>query len=106
MRPAQDEQKIVDAMGIGRNAPGILVENERVRVLRAHIPAGDKAPMHSHPDHVVYVLKGGKAQLTYPSGKVDVMDLETGEALFMDAQSHEIVNLGDSDLDMVVFELK
>lgn len=62
--------------------------------------------MHSHPDHVVYVLKGGKAQLTYPSGKVDVMDLETGEALFMDAQSHEIVNLGDSDLDMVVFELK
>jgi hypothetical protein len=34
------------------------------------------------------------------------MDLETGEAVFMNAQSHEIVNLGDSDLDMVVFELK
>lgn len=106
MRSEQEDQEMVDAMRISRNAPGILVENERVRVLRAHIPAGDKAPMHSHPDHVVYVIKGGRAQLTYPSGKVDVMDLETGEAVFMDAQSHEIVNLGDSDLDMVVFELK
>lgn len=97
---------MVDAMGISRNAPGILVENDRVRVLRAHIPAGDTAPMHTHPDHVVYVLKGGKAQLTYPSGKVDLMDLETGTAIFMEAQSHEIMNLGESDLDMVVFELK
>ncbi len=106
MRSEQDEQEIVDAMRINRNAPGILVENDRVRVLRAHIPAGDKAPMHAHPDHVVYVLKGSKAQLTYPSGKVDVMDLETGEAIFMEAQSHEIVNVGETDLDMVVMELK
>lgn len=106
MRSEQDDQQIVDAMKISRNAPGILVENERVRVLRAHIPAGEKAPMHSHPDHVVYVLKGGKAQLTYPSGRVDVMDLKTGGAVFMDAQSHEIVNVGETDLEMVVIELK
>jgi quercetin dioxygenase-like cupin family protein len=57
MRPAQEDQEILDAMKISRNAPGILVENERVCVFRAHIPAGDKAPIHSHPDHVVYVIK-------------------------------------------------
>ena len=31
--------------------------------------------MHHHPDHVVYVLEGGKMKLT-SEGKTDVLDLK------------------------------
>jgi quercetin dioxygenase-like cupin family protein len=65
----------------------------------------DKAPMHSHPDHVVYVLKGGKLKIT-TSGKTDVFDLKVGQAVFFKAQSHEVENTGRTDVDLLVVELK
>jgi hypothetical protein len=52
-----------------------------------------------------YVLKGGKLKLT-SSGKTDVLDLKTGQAMFFKAQSHEAENTGKTDVDPLVVELK
>ena len=81
------------------------MENDRVRVSQILFKPKDKAPMHSHPDHVVYVLKGGKLKIT-TSGKTDMSDLKTGQAIFFKAQSHEVENTGKTDLDLLVVELK
>ena len=82
-----------------------IMENDRVRVLGVLFKPNDKAVMHSHPDHVVYVLKGGKLKLT-SSEKTDVLDLKTGQAMFFKAQSHEAENTGKTDVDLLVVELK
>lgn len=37
-----------------------ILENERVRVLKATFKPNEKAEMHHHPDHVIYVIKGEK----------------------------------------------
>ena len=92
-------------MKVARNAYKFIMENDRVRVLEVQLKSGDKAAMHHHPDHVVYVLKGGKAKLT-SSGKTDELDLKTGQAMFIKAQSHETENTGKTDLDLLVVELK
>ena len=42
----------------------VIMENDRVRVLGVLFKPNDKAVMRSHPDHVVYVLKGSKLKLT------------------------------------------
>ena len=34
------------------------------------------------------------------------MDLKTGEAVFLNEQSHEVQNIGDSVIDLLVVELK
>ena len=81
------------------------MENERVRVFNATFKPGDKAIMHHHPDHVVYVLEGGKMKLT-SEGKTDVLDLKTGDAIFLNAQMHEAENVGQSTLELLVVELK
>jgi quercetin dioxygenase-like cupin family protein len=83
----------------------LIMENDRVRVLDVLLKPKDKAAMHSHPDHVVYVLKGGKLKLT-SSGKTDVSDLKTGQAMFFKAQSHEAENTGKTDIELLVVELK
>ena len=83
----------------------VIMENDRVRVLDTMFKPNDKAAIHSHPDHVVYVLKGGKLKLT-SSGKTDVLDLKAGQAMFLKAQSHEAENIGKTDVDLLVVELK
>jgi quercetin dioxygenase-like cupin family protein len=98
-------EKAQDPMKVAKNAYKFIMENDRVRVLQVQMKPGDKAAMHHHPDHVVYVLKGGKAKLT-SSGKTDVMELNAGQAMFLNAQSHETENTGKTDLDLLVVELK
>ena len=51
-------------MKVAKNVYKFIMENERVRVLDVLFKPNDKAAMHSHPDHLVYVLKGGKLKLT------------------------------------------
>ena len=92
-------------MKVAKNVYKFNMENDRVRVLEVLFRPGDKAAMHYHPDHVVYVLKGGKIKMT-SSGKTDVLDLKTGQAIFLKAQSHEAENTGKTDLDLLVVELK
>jgi hypothetical protein len=54
---------------------------------------------------LVYVLEGGKMKLT-SMGKTDFLDLKTGDAIFLNAQSHEAENVGQTTLDLLVVELK
>ncbi|MGD0028016.1 MAG: cupin domain-containing protein [Candidatus Bathyarchaeia archaeon] len=92
-------------MKVAKNVYKFNMENDRVRVLEVLFRPGDKAAMHYHPDHVVYVLKGGKIKMT-SSGKTDLLELKTGQAIFLKAQSHEAENTGKTDLDLIVVELK
>jgi quercetin dioxygenase-like cupin family protein len=98
-------EKAQDPFKVAKNVYKFIMENDRVRVLEVLFRPGDKAVMHTHPDHVVYVLKSGTLKLT-SSGKTDVLDLKTGQAIFLKAQSHEAQNTGKTDVDLLVVELK
>ena len=47
----------------------VLVDNASVRVLKITYPAGDKSPMHQHPDSIVVPLVTSKVRFTMPDGK-------------------------------------
>jgi quercetin dioxygenase-like cupin family protein len=98
-------EKSRDPMKVAKNVYKFIMENDRVRVLEASFKPGDKAIMHDHPDHLVYVLNDGKMNLK-SSGKTDVLDLKKGQAIFIKAQSHEAENTGKTDLHLLVVELK
>ena len=76
-----------------------------MRVLKVTFKQGATAKMHHHPQHMVYVLKGGKLKLT-SEGKSQDLDLKEGSAVFLDAQNHEATNIGKSVIDLLVVELK
>lgn len=94
-----------DPLKVAKNVYKLVMESDRVRVLDLFLEPGDKAAMHYHPDHVVYVFNGGKAKLT-SSGKTDIMDMKNGQAIFLKAQSHDAENTGNTDLHLLVVELK
>lgn len=84
----------------------VALDNENVRVCNVTIKPGAKIGTHSHPDHVVYAINGGKIKFTYPDGKTKDVEVKTGEAMFIKAETHQGENTGSGELKLVVFELK
>jgi quercetin dioxygenase-like cupin family protein len=98
-------KKEMDALVAASNVYKLLNENDKVRVLEVIFKPGDVAKMHHHPDHVVYAVKGGKASFTSGS-KTQEMDIKAGSVMFLEAQEHEVKNIGKTTLDLIVMELK
>jgi quercetin dioxygenase-like cupin family protein len=98
-------KKEMDPLMAASNVYKFLNENDRVRVLEVVFKPGDVAKMHRHPDHVVYALKGGKGRFT-SGGKTQDMEIKTGSVIFLEAQDHEVKNIGNTTLDLIVMELK
>jgi beta-alanine degradation protein BauB len=84
----------------------VVFENERVRVLEYRDQPGDKTTMHTHPDFVVVSRSAFKRRLTLPGGKSGMREFKPGEVMWTDAQSHIGENIGDTDTDVVIIELK
>jgi quercetin dioxygenase-like cupin family protein len=61
--------------------------------------------VHSHPDHFVYVVTGGKLKIT-AGDKVTDADLAPGQVLWIPAETHSAVNTGTTEVRAVVTELK
>jgi hypothetical protein len=84
----------------------VVFENERVRVLQYRDKPGDKTTMHAHPDFVVVSRSAFKRRLTLPGGKSAMREFKPGEVMWTDAQSHIGENIGDTDTDVLIIELK
>ncbi|HEX3846340.1 MAG TPA: hypothetical protein VHV81_03085 [Steroidobacteraceae bacterium] len=82
----------------------VLAEDDKVRVLRYAPHAGDKTPMHSHPESVVYVVKGGKVRYTFPDGTTKEGELKTGAAMIRPPVTHADEAL--TDVESILIELK
>ena len=88
------------------NVSKLIMENDRVRVFNARFKPGEKAAMHSHPDHIMYIFNDGKLKLAPSKGKTQELNLKAGQTIWMDATTHAVENLGKTDFHMLVVELK
>jgi len=84
----------------------VLLDNDQVRVVRVVLKPGEKLPMHSHPNNVVYSLSGGKAKYTLADGKTEERELKAGQTTWSEAVSHSTENSGTTESRSLVFELK
>jgi quercetin dioxygenase-like cupin family protein len=81
-------------------------ENSRVRVLRVKYGPHEKSVMHSHPDLVAIFQTDGRMKFTYPGGKTEEREVKAGQTLFAPAVTHLPENLSDSDVEIILVELK
>lgn len=84
----------------------VVLDNEKVRVINVVFAPGEVAPWHDHPSHVIYVLAGGKIEITNKGQKAQVMDLKDGAAMYMPAVTHMAKNVGTSTIKLLVTEIK
>ena len=62
--------------------------------------------MHSHPDVVAYGITSGKVKFTLAGGQSFEAELTAGEAMYVDGQDHATENIGDTELRVLLVELK
>jgi hypothetical protein len=62
--------------------------------------------LHTHPDHAVYVLEGGKMALFIrESGRLDTLTLPTGMALISGPLSDSGKNVGSTTIKLLVADI-
>ena len=83
-----------------------VFEDEHVRILEVTLKKGAKVPEHVHPDHVMYVVAGGKIEVTGADKVKTPMDLAAGQTLWLPAGAHAAKNLGKEEIKAVLVEIK
>jgi hypothetical protein len=84
----------------------LVLESPRVRVLRYQDHPGDKTQPHHHNDFVLYALSSFRRRLTFPDGTSKERDFQPGDVIWMKDQVHVGENVGTTDTDVVIVELK
>jgi len=93
-----------DVMQTGVKHIKVLAEDDKVRVLHFTPSKGDKTPVHSHPETVLYVVKGGKIRTTLADGTSTVVELKAGQTSLRPPVMHSDEAL--DDIDAIIIELK
>jgi len=99
-------KKYPDPAAVAGDVYHMVLENDRVRLFDVRFKPGQTAVMHQHPDHVIYALTNGTNRLLLPDGKTMDVELKPGMALFIPEGPHETTNIGKTDVNLLVFELK
>ena len=97
---------IQDPIATDGDKYSVVLENERVRVLRYHDEPGDRTTQHAHPDYVLYAESSFKRRLTLPDGRKQEVEVKTGSVGYMKAHIHIGENIGDTNTDVIIVELK
>ena len=84
----------------------LILENATVRVLKIDYPAGEKSPMHQHPDAIVIPLADVKVRFTMPDGKAQDSAMANESAMYTPAATHSPANTGSTRIDGILIEFK
>jgi quercetin dioxygenase-like cupin family protein len=95
-----------DAVKVDPKHYTVLVENDQVRILKAHYGPHEKSVMHSHPATAAVFLSDGAGQFTFPDGKTQPFKAKAGDAQYEAAVTHLPENTSDTPMDVIVVELK
>ena len=84
----------------------VAFENESVTVMQVRLKPGDTIPMHFHPHHVVYITSPGKLRFAFPEAPPMVSETKIGEVYWGPAGNNSTENIGQTEVNAVVVELK
>ena len=94
-----------DATKVDPHHYKVLIDNAAVRVLKVGYGAGEKSPMHSHPEAMLVPLSAAKVRFTMPDGKTEDRDLTSEVANYTPAFTHSPSNLGGA-FEALLVEIK
>ena len=97
---------MADAVTVAPDHYKVVEENDRVRILEFRGSTGDKTAMHSHPAVVAIALSSAEVRFTLPGGQSMEIELNAGQAMYMDAADHSTEILSSSEAHVILVELK
>ena len=82
-----------------------LGDTLNIKVYEVTLKPGDSVALHTHPDHTLYVVQGGKIIITPQGGEGQELDLKTGMGMIMATQTHSGKNIGNTTVKLLVSDV-
>jgi hypothetical protein len=102
--PAYDPA--MDPLTVGAAFSKKLGDTLNIKMYEFTVKPGESWALHTHPDHTVYVLQGGKMALFIQAkGKVDTLTFPTGMSLISGPLTDSGRNIGNTTLKMLVQDI-
>jgi hypothetical protein len=95
-----------DPVKVAPKQYSVLLENDRVRVLKGCLKPGERIPMHSHPARVIYELADHASRFTFPDAPAVVSRSSAGEVKWGNPVTHSEENIGTTEGCALIIELK
>jgi hypothetical protein len=95
-----------DAVQVDPKHFKVEYEDDKIRVVREILPAGESTPKHSHPERVTVAVRAATLQIVDEAGNTRREEVKQGEATHLDAQTHKVTNIGKTDFEEVSTEFK
>lgn len=96
----------MEPLTVGAKFSKKLGDTLGVKMYEFTVKPGDSWGLHTHPDHAVYVLEGGKMALFIQEvGKQDTLTLPTGMALISGPLSDSGRNVGSTTIKLLVADI-
>ena len=83
----------------------VLLENDRVRVAQTTFRPGDVSRADRR-NRANYVIKGGKLERTSKDGKKTIVERKAGTAVWLEADSDVVKNIGKTTFVVVSVQVK
>jgi len=102
--PAYDPA--MEPLTVGAKFSKKLSDTLNIKMYEFTVKPGDSWALHTHPDHTVYVLQGGKMALfIQAAGKQDTLTFPTGMALISGPLSDSGRNIGNTTIKLLVQDI-
>lgn len=83
----------------------MLLENDKVLVLKMTLKPGESDKWHKHNAETVYFQSGGKATITTVEG-AKTLDIPDGFTMWHDTWEHQVSNVGENTIVAIIVEAK
>ena len=103
MQPEYDPAK--DGLLVGAAFTKKIADTLNVKMYELTLKPGDSATLHSHPDHAVYVIQGGKLAVYFGGTNRVEMDLQPGGGFVTGPVSDAAKNIGKTTIKAVIFDM-
>jgi len=100
-----DNPQAMDATVVAPAIYKLVKDTAGIRVLEINFKPGDSTGMHSHPDNVLYVINGGKAEFTSKDGNKQTADLSGGLSMIGGSETHSVKNVGNTTVKGYLVEV-
>ena len=101
--PAYDPA--MEPLTVGAQFSKKLADTLGIKMYETTLKPGDSAALHTHPDHTVYVLQGGKLAVTLKGADRQIMDLKTGTGFVSGSLSDAAKNIGNTTIKLLVTDI-
>jgi quercetin dioxygenase-like cupin family protein len=83
----------------------ILSDTLGVKFYELIIKPGDSVGLHTHPDHLVFVVDGGMVELKDKDGKAQAVEFVTGSGMVTGPDTHSGKNTGTTNIKLLVADI-